>query len=192
MKSTVAFKDFMQTSGFATPGALATAGGFGSNYAFLTKLAQGKLPPNHPYIADIAKRLGVETQKLEPLCQGKPMSVQQISRLTTRRERRGNGKAVILHPTKSTAAIKKRLGRPPGSGKGVVLGKRNSLKRQNVDLRTAVRGMLTTTNVAIMKGDRYVPNIPTEALFHVLTDYAIRRGIKTAVVLDPKFADLFD
>lgn len=187
MKSTVAFKDFMQTSGFATPGALATAGGFGSNYAFLTKLAQGKLPPNHPYIADIAKRLGVETQKLEPLCQGKPMSVQQISRLTTRRERRGNGKAVILHPTKSTAAIKKRLGRPPNSTKT-----RNSLKRQGNDLRTAVRGMLTTTNVAIMKGDRYVPNIPTEALYLVLTDYAERRGIKVAVVLNPQFADVFD
>ena len=60
------------------------------------------------------------------------------------------------------------------------------------DLRSAVRGMLTTTNVAIMKGDRYVPNIPTEALYLVLTDYAERRGIKVAVVLNPQFADVFD
>jgi hypothetical protein len=99
----------------------------------------------------------------------------------------------MLHPTESSAARgrTKRLtgrpiGRPPGSGQ------RNSLKRQTLDLREAVRGMLTTTNVAVMKGDRYVSNLPTRALYLVLTDYAERRGIKTAVVLHPDFADLFD
>lgn len=165
-------------------------------WTMTAKLQAGQLAPNHPHIARIAEVLKCDASELAQFCKGRQLAESQVSRLTKRlaagkgRGPRGSGTAVVLHPTKSEAALAKRA--LAKRGRGAPGQRRNSLKRQTHDLRSAVRGMLTTTNFAVLKGDRYVANMPTQALYLVLTDYAERLGIKTAVVLDPSFADLFD
>lgn len=169
-----AFRDFAREHGVSNIGVQLSA-------SIVTQLLAGKLPPNHPYRPVVAGKLGVPAEELAPFCKGKPMTEAQVQRLTTRltiAKQRKTGTALVHVPKKGVRLTAR--------------GKRNSLKRQGHDLREAVRGMLTTTNIAVMKGDRYVANLPTEALYLVLTDYAERRGIKTAVVLHPKFAELFD
>lgn len=144
-------------------------------FATVSALDAGKLAPNHPCRVLIARALGVNAEALADYCKGPALPPRTVRQIRTWIENRGK---------RGTALVR--------VGKDVTTGKRNSLKRQRFDVRQAVREMLTTTNLAVLKGDRYVNNLRTEALFLVLTDYAERRGIKVPVVLNPQFSELFD
>lgn len=175
----------------------------GLTWERVSELREGRFPSNHPYIPRLAKYLQLPQETMQNLyCGGPPITKEStLKSLTTRLARieKGAKKAVILHPTESEPAKARRGHRvlatvqvSNGNGRHAPVKRRNALKRGGHNLRQSVRGMLETTNIAVLRGERYVTNIPTEALYLVLTDYAERCGIKHTVVLHPKFAELFD
>lgn len=168
------FKQFIRDHGVGTLAALSEKAQL--SYNIVDQLSAATLAPNHPYRVVIARVLNVSAEELADYCKGPALAPSIVQQIRTRLDNRAKRPTALVAPKKAKATATTR----------------NSLKRQAHDLRAAVRGMLTTTNIAVMKGDKYVANMPTEALYLVLTDYAERRGIKTAVVLHPQFADLFD
>jgi len=67
----------------------------------------------------------------------------------------------------------------------------NRLKQGDDFLRQAVRSLVASVNVAVMRGDPFLPAYPIEEISAILRDYLDEKGVAD-VLVTPRFSDLFD
>jgi len=160
------------------------------------KASMGVLAPNHPLLPEIAKALGEPLGKLAAMQDGKPLKPGMLLKTANQLGiplTENGGKGLVL------SSIEHGPGRENGkNGNGKhpkgKYGPQNRLgsKRTDAQLRQSIRALISTVNVAVMKGDTHIPPIPVADMYAILRDYVQEKGIKAEVLIDPRFAELFD
>lgn len=172
----------------------------------LWKASMGGLAPNHPVLPKIAEALGEPLGKIAGMQHGrklKPGMRDKVARQLgialsdTEKPDRKPGKGIVLGSLSS--APRDARGESNGStGKHLVprgaYGPQNRLasKRVQRDVRQSVRALVSTCNVAVMKGDSHIPPIPVEDMYAILQLLVTEMGIKVEVLIHPQFPKLFD
>lgn len=144
-------------------------------------------PPNHPFLAKIARAFGTSVAELTEGTTAAPMSETELATVE-----RGRAAGSIRHPKQKTALLvhtngAKRNGAKPGK-------RRNALLRNDGPHRQLVRGLAEKVNIARMRGERYITidvPIPTDAFALLLEDYFGLKGIKKRVLIEADFTDVF-
>ncbi|HKW48274.1 MAG TPA: hypothetical protein VJN70_12550 [Gemmatimonadaceae bacterium] len=67
----------------------------------------------------------------------------------------------------------------------------NRLKKGSAALRQSARTIVGTFNIAIMRGDTMMPQVPLGDVYLILHDWLAEKGVAGALV-NPRFSELFD
>jgi len=158
--------------------------------ALLWALARGNMSPNHPAIPLIAAALEMPEADVAKYAQRAPMQHEKVIARSARMmvaKRRSKREEVV--EAEITPASN---GKKPGKALTKVMpAKYNRLKKGAPELRQVARALVGTLNIAVMRGDALLPQIPVTHLYLIMHDWLTEKGVPN-VLVDPRFAEFFD
>lgn len=159
----------------------------GLSRSTMGRLCVGQFGGNHPLIPQLAQAIGVEVKTIVKFMHGPRLKASQVAVALARSKplkalaATAPGTAIVHVPktAKEARAVEPKR-------------KYNKLRSTELVLRESARMMVTTLNVAIMRGDSHMPPLPLRELHMVLEDYLNAKGVRGNALVSPDFATLFD
>lgn len=151
-------------------------------------LSRGDMAENHPLLSVVAKELGVPTDRLARLMNRKPLEGKRLTLALRRMTQILKGERQVSSNGRSLVPVAKL--KPPVVRE--MPSSYNKLRKQDFNLRSAVRGVVSTVNMALMAGEETTPPLPMPLMHALLKDYLERLGLREDLLVSPDFSEAFD